>query len=45
MKKVPETKGLVIIDQALMLGLFGRDGVFRAFAALHPMPEVDLIRH
>ena len=41
MKKVPQKsltqKSLVITDQALMLGLYGRDGVIRTLDPLHPM--------
>ena len=41
MKNVPQKslkqKSLVITDQALMLGLFGRDGVIRTLDPLHPM--------
>jgi|AACY02.15.fsa_nt_gi hypothetical protein len=41
MKIVPQKalkqKSLVITDQALMLGFFGRDGVIRTLDPLHPM--------
>ncbi|PZW40209.1 hypothetical protein F469_04658 [Pseudomonas sp. URMO17WK12:I2] len=41
MKKVPQKslkqKSLVITDQALMLGFFGRDGVIRTLDPLHPI--------
>ena len=45
MKNVPQKslkqKSLVITDQALMLGLFGRDGVIRTLDPLHPMQAVS----
>ena len=44
MKIVPQKalkqKSLVVTDQALMLGFFGRDGVIRTLDPLHPIQVI-----